>query len=134
MPNVEVAYSENDMYYTNTNYCTTDSSTGIVTSVPGVGTGTECTENKTAYDSLVKKSDESSKSVEKYTNMKHLYNREIIYTFNLIVGIGALLYYIYLNQDVLPSMESIKQAATNAATAVSDSAKEAGIGANMVPK
>jgi hypothetical protein len=131
MPNIEVAYSANDMYYANTNYCNTDYSTGVVTSVPGVGTGTECVDNKAAYDVLVKKSDESSKSVEKYTNMKHLYNREIIYTFNLIVGIGALLYYIYLNQDVLPSMESIKQAATNAATAVSDSAKEAG---NMVPK
>lgn len=133
MPNIEVAYSENDMYYTNTNYCTTDSSKKVI-NIAGVGTGPECVDNKAAYDGLVKKSDESSKSGEKYTNMKHLYNREFIYTFNLIIGIGALLYYIYLNQNVLPSMESIKQVATSAATAVSDSAKQAGIGANVVPK
>jgi len=130
MPNVEVAYSENDMYYMNTNYCTTDSS-GVLKNVSGIGTGAECVGNKTGYDSLVKTSNESSKSIEKYTNMKNLYNREIIYTFNLIIGIGALLYYIYLNQNVLPSIESIKEAATNAATAVS---KQSGIGTTAIPK
>jgi hypothetical protein len=132
MPNIEVAYSENDMYYMNTNYCA--NSAGVVTNQSGVGTSNECNDNKTAYNGLVTKYDESSKSDEKYTNMKHLYNREFIYAFNLIIGIGALLYYIYLNQNVLPSMESIKQVATNAATVVSDSTKQAGIGTNVVPK
>ena len=133
MPNIEVAYSENDMYYSNIDYCERNYG-GEVTNIPGIGTGPECVDNQVAYDGLVKKSDESSKSVEKYTNMKHLYNREFIYMFNLVIGIGALLYYIYLNQNVLPSMESIKQVATSAATAVSDSAKQAGIGAGTLPK
>jgi hypothetical protein len=133
MPNIEVAYSENDMYYTNSGYCKVDANG--VANQPGVGiTQKECVDNKAAYDSLVKTSDDDSKSQEKYTNMKNLYNRELIYTFNLIIGVCALLYYIYLNQNVLPSMETIKQAATNAAASVSSSAKDAGIGANVVPK
>ena len=132
MPNIEVAYSENDMYYTNTNYCNMDYTSRTVTDKAGVVTSGECNENKSAYDSLVKMSDESSKSAEKYTNMKHLYNREIIYMFNLIIGVGALLYYIYLNQNVFPSLESIKQVATSAATAVTKQASE--IGTNGISK
>jgi len=43
----------------------------------------------------------------KYEDIKKMYNRELIFTLNLIVGLGALVYYIYLNQDVLPSIPEL---------------------------
>jgi hypothetical protein len=111
------------MYYQNANYCLTDSD-GAVRNGDGTST-TECSNNKTAFESLVKTSDTGSKSKEKYDNIKTMYNREIIFAFNLIFGICALLYYIYVNQNAIPSMESIGQAATAAVSSVTEQAKAA---------
>jgi len=33
-----------------------------------------------------------------------LYNRELIITVNMILGVIALIYYIYVNKEVLPSI------------------------------
>lgn len=117
MSSITVGYSNNDMYYQNANYCVKNSD-GTVRNGDGSFT-TECTNNQTAFESLVKTSDAGSKSGEKYENIKQMYNREIIFTFNLIFGICALLYYIYVNQNVLPSMESIGQAATSVVASAS---------------
>lgn len=121
MSSVTVAYSNNDMYYQNAGYCLKNVATGAIRNGDGTST-TECVDNKTAFEHLVKTSDVGSKSGEKFENIKHMYNREIIFTFNLIFGICALLYYIYLNQNVIPSMESIGQAATAAVSSVAEQA------------
>ena len=113
MSAIEIAYSENDMYYENANYCSTDPVKGLVNR-DGSNTA-ECVDNKSAYTNLVKTTNHNSKSLEKYENIKQMYNREIIYAFNLIIGICALVYYIYLNQDALPSVESISSAVKEAA-------------------
>jgi len=120
MSAIEIAYNENDMYYENANYCKTDPVNGIANK-DGSNTP-ECANNKSAYTNLVKTTNQNSKSLEKYENIKQMYNREIIYTFNLIIGICALLYYIYLNQDVLPSVESISSAVKDAATTAKNTA------------
>jgi hypothetical protein len=123
MSSVTVGYSNNDMYYQNANYCFTDSN-GSVSN--GDGTSTlDCSNNKTAFESLVKTSDIGSKSKEKYDNIKTMYNREIIFAFNLIFGICALFYYIYVNQNAIPSMESIGKAATSAVSSVAEQAQAA---------
>ena len=123
MSSVTVGYSNNDMYYQNANYCLKNDE-GSVSNGDGTST-TECSNNKIAFESLVKTSDIGSKSKEKYDNIKTMYNREIIFAFNLIFGICALLYYIYVNQNAIPSMESIGKAATSAVNSVAEQAKAA---------
>lgn len=126
MSKIEIAYSANDMYYENANFCSVDPKTGEATNKDGTTTA-ECSDNKTAFSDLAKSADSRSKSGEKYDNIKQLYNREIIYAFNLIFGICALLYYIYVNQDALPTMETIGNAVKTAASKVTESAKELSI-------
>jgi hypothetical protein len=123
MSSVTVGYSNNDMYYQNANYCLKNAD-GSVQNGDRTST-TECSNNKTAFESLVKTSDVGSKSKEKYDNIKAMYNREIIFAFNLIFGICALLYYIYVNQNAIPSMESIGKAATSAVSSVAEQAQAA---------
>jgi hypothetical protein len=61
-----------------------------------------CVANKT-YDTLItKKKAELESSKEKYQNALDLYNRELLYTFNMSLGIGALVMYFIYNQNVLP--------------------------------
>lgn len=121
MSSVTVGYSNNDMYYQNANYCLKNAD-GLVSNGDGTSTP-DCSNNKIAFESLVKTSDIGSKSKEKYDNIKTMYNREIIFAFNLIFGICALLYYIYVNQNVIPSMESIGKAATSAVNSVAEQAQ-----------
>lgn len=42
--------------------------------------------------------DEYSASLEKHDNVLKMYNREMAHTINLIIGIGLLSYYIYVNK------------------------------------
>jgi hypothetical protein len=35
-----------------------------------------------------------------------LYNRELLFAINIVIGLAMLLYYIYLNQDVLPNVSA----------------------------
>jgi hypothetical protein len=42
-----------------------------------------------------------------YDDVKQLYNRELIFTINLLVGVAMLIYYIYINKDVLPNIPEV---------------------------
>jgi hypothetical protein len=66
----------------------------------------ECYKNKSLAQNLTQKQTSLSAAQSKYEDTKMLYNRELIFTLNLLVGLGALIYYIYINQDALPSLPS----------------------------
>ena len=99
---IVTGYSTNDYFYTHTdqkgeckNYTgkegTTDSEKN-------------CHKNKTLARSLEQTQTVSSATQNKYNDTLMLYNRELIITVNLIIGLCGLLYYIYVNKDVLPSV------------------------------
>ena len=66
----------------------------------------ECYKNKSLSQNLTQQQTSLSAAQSKYDDIKMLYNRELIFTLNLLVGLGALIYYIYINQDALPSLPS----------------------------
>ena len=64
----------------------------------------DCNENREAVNHLKMSVDNMSALQTKYEDSKVLYNRELLFMFNLIVGLGIICYYVYLNQSVLPSL------------------------------
>lgn len=62
-----------------------------------------CESNKSAVNKLKTSTNEFGASVTQYNDSKMLYNRELLFTFNLMVGLGILCYYIYINQSAIPS-------------------------------
>lgn len=112
-PQATMGYSANDMYYQNVAYCPGSSSDNAG----------NCLENQTAYTGLVKVNETSNGTSEQYEDAVSLYNREIIFTFNLIIGVLALMYYIYVNRDVLPTAESLTLAVSSIAEKAASAAK-----------
>jgi len=91
-------YSINDWFYEKSDTCSSSSE--------------ECSKNREAasrYDNASVKMDVSS---TQYQDLLALYNRELLFMANMIIGLGFLCYYIYLNQSVftgisVPSVASI---------------------------
>ena len=67
-----------------------------------------CCLNKTAVDDLKSSTNSFVASTTQYNDTKMLYNRELLFTMNILFGLGLLCYYIYINQSVIPSFESAK--------------------------
>jgi|LauGreDrversion4_2_1035121.scaffolds.fasta_scaffold09938_3 hypothetical protein len=63
----------------------------------------KCEENKSAVDTLRNTTNHLGASTTQYNDAKMLYNRELLFTVNILAGLAMLCYYIYLNQSVLPS-------------------------------
>ena len=99
---IVTGYSTNDYFYTHTD------NTGECKNYTGKDGNTDseknCHTNKTLATSLEKTHVVSSSTENKYKDTLMLYNRELIITVNLIIGICGLLYYIYVNKDVLPAV------------------------------
>jgi len=64
----------------------------------------ECAENSQTVTDLQISTDNFGASMTQYNDAKMLYNRELLFTVNILIGLAMLLYYIYLNQDVLPNV------------------------------
>ena len=96
---IVTGYSTNDYFYTHTE---ADSECKEYKGTPE--SEESCHTNKELATDLEKKQTISSSAKNKYNDTIMLYNRELIITVNLIVGICALLYYIYVNKDVLPAV------------------------------
>lgn len=114
-PQATMGYSANDMYYQNVAYCPT--------SAGSADNAANCLANHTAYSGLVSVNETSNGTSEQYEDAVSLYNREIIFTFNLIIGVLALMYYIYVNRDVLPTAESLTLAVSSIAEKAASAAK-----------
>jgi hypothetical protein len=88
---IVTGYSVNDFYYTNTEAC------------PSKDTD-ECNTNLTLSKQLLSTQSELSGAQTHYEDVKKLYNRELIFTVNLLIGVAMLIYYVYINKDVLPAV------------------------------
>ena len=62
-----------------------------------------CASNESVVNKLKTSTNEFGASMTQYNDSKMLYNRELLFTFNLFVGLALLCYYIYINQSVIPS-------------------------------
>ena len=62
-----------------------------------------CLKNETAVNDLSASKNTLGASLTHYNDAKMLYNRELLFTVNILAGLALLCYYVYLNQSVFPS-------------------------------
>ena len=63
----------------------------------------DCNENEYATNNFQKSADHLGATITQYNDAKMLYNRELLFTVNILAGLAMLCYYIYLNQSAIPS-------------------------------
>ena len=95
--NYIAGYSQNDFFYMSSENCGTKVSTGAYHPT-GTITSDSCADNESKAKQLQSMRDEYASSLEKHNNVLKMYNRELVYTFNMIVGIGLLSYYMYVHK------------------------------------
>ena len=103
-----IGYSPNDFFYNKADVCrldeagsfkdtsndeSNDESNGVT------GYKTACDTNKKLAHELEKQTNYATTTSAKYEYTKIMYNRELLRTFNYLAGIGALAYYIYVNNQ-----------------------------------
>ena len=96
--NKPLQYNANDWFYMNTKEGESCH--------PEAGNRDLCYKNKCAVSSLQVSTDDLGASMMKYNDAKMLYNRELLFTVNILVGLALICYYIYVNQSAIPSTES----------------------------
>jgi hypothetical protein len=79
-----------------------------------------CEANSNFSYKLQKNAEKQSTAKTQYENMLTMYNREVIYMVNLLIGVGVGLYYLYTNRPLSqiqnnPMVAAVKQ---NIATSV----------------
>lgn len=93
-----INYSANDWFYLK-------KGTGSECA-PGKNTA-ECDKNKIDVNNLLSQTDTLGAAITQYNDTKVLYNRELLFTINIFVGIGLLIYYIYVNGEALPKLGDV---------------------------
>lgn len=73
-----------------------------------------CRSNKSIADNMKKNAEKQSTAKTQYENMLTMYNREVIYMVNLLIGVGVGLYYLYTNRPLSqiqnnPMVAAVKQ-------------------------
>jgi hypothetical protein len=92
-------YSTNDFFYTHIE------AEGVCNKYTGSNeSNPDCYQNEMNAKKLERTQTETSTVQNKYNDTMMMYNRELIITVNMILGICGLIYYIYVNKDVLPSV------------------------------
>ena len=104
--NTPLNYNANDWFYLNSDKCILQSG-GTYKDKSGANTTTDCSANKTSAIQLKDATNELDASRTQYNDSKLLYNRELLFTFNMIVGLALLFYYIYVNQSIFPSAANV---------------------------
>jgi hypothetical protein len=66
-----------------------------------------CGKNKSEVLNLQNTTNKLGATVTQYNDAKMLYNRELLFMVNIVVGLAMLCYYIYLNQSVIPSLPAV---------------------------
>jgi hypothetical protein len=85
--NKPLKYVANDWFYMKPECDTTEHS--------------DCYDNKSAVQKLRKTTNDLGTNVTQYSDTKMLYNRELLFTVNMLFGLAMLCYYIYINQSVI---------------------------------
>lgn len=94
-----IGYSQNNVYYDKADYCKKENN--------AYNTGNNdrnsvCLQNEQKVKRLKKLMDNHSGTIQKFNDIKKYYNRELLYTINLAVGIGLISYYFYVNRNLAP--------------------------------
>lgn len=92
---IVTGYSVNDFYYSDVSVCTTNTA--------------HCSQNQSLSTQLITNQANLSGAKTNYEDVKKLYNRELIFTINLLIGVALLIYYVYINEDVLPEMPKMPE-------------------------
>ena len=102
--NYIAGYSQNDFFYANSNVCGTQTNEGMFNPGSSEATGItsdQCVTNQSLAAQLQSTRDQYASSLQKHEDILKMYNREILYMFNMIVGVGLVGYYIYLNKKII---------------------------------
>jgi hypothetical protein len=68
-----------------------------------------CQQNQSAVNTLRHTSNNLGANTTQYNDSKMLYNRELLFTINILLGLALVCYYIYVNQSAIPSpSEAVK--------------------------
>jgi hypothetical protein len=123
----QLNYSANDWFYMNSNKCS-----DIDECASPDKADNACCMNKSAVQTLQSTANDLGATVTQYNDAKMLYNRELLFTVNILAGIVMLCYYTYLNQDVFPNPSDIAQKIGNAGSSIANSAKSIGSSAAII--
>jgi len=93
-----IKYSANDWFYLKTGMGSTCAPNGV--------NSLKCNENKTNVHNLITKTDTLGAAITQYNDVKLLYNRELLFTINIFIGLSALFYYVYANSEALPKLSN----------------------------
>ena len=113
-------YSANDWFYLKTGN----------SSVCNDSTKEECTDNKKRVQNLNLSTDSLGAAITQYNDTRVLYNRELLFTINIFVGLAMMVYYIYVNGDSLPKLSDTAGKIASAGNSLSTLAASA---ANKLP-
>lgn len=92
-----IGYSQNDVYYDKAEYCSKSNGAYNTTNDDR---NSLCLQNEQKTKRLKQLLDKHSGTIQKYNDTKRYYNRELLYSINLAVGIGLLSYYFYINRKL----------------------------------
>ena len=99
---IVTGYSVNDYFYTHTSQG--DECHGYTGNPKHPNKRHDCATNQKNATTLTQSQTNASSAQSQYQDTIMLYNRELIITVNLILGLCGLIYYIYVNKDVLPAV------------------------------
>jgi len=88
-----LTYSANDWFY-------------LKPDCGGKNPPAECNKNRTAVNDLRLSTDNMGSAFAKYNDAKVLYNRELLFTVNILFGLALICYYIYVNKSSLPNISN----------------------------
>lgn len=101
-------YSANDWFYLK-------KGTGSACDSSNRNPDPKCKQNEKNVKNLTSQTDKLGAAITQYNDTKVLYNRELLFTINIFVGLGFLIYYIYVNGDALPKLGGIRDSMTGLA-------------------
>ncbi len=104
-----LTYTANDWFYMKTNAggeCNPNSKNDEL-----------CASNQNAVNTLRDSTNTLGATTTQYNDSKMLYNRELLFTINILFGLALICYYIYVNQSAIPSpTEAAKTVGTMSAS------------------
>jgi hypothetical protein len=113
--NTPVDYNANDWFYMNPKKCT-------LAADGKTYTDNKCNDNFEKAMRLKDVTNDLDASRTQYNDAKLLYNRELLFTVNMLAGLALLGYYIYLNQSVFPSPAKMMEGAKKATSSMTSMA------------
>ena len=78
-----------------------------------------CIENKSVVHNLQQSTNHLGASIEQYNDSKILYNRELLFTVNIVIGLVMICYYFYFNTSVISFSENVNNGIMSVKNAIS---------------